>query len=73
MCGKDYEDNTRGSYKCPECEKKLALVKKLEMLNKAENKLTRISGKHRMKNCIDISKEICLVRKRVMNGMKTFY
>lgn len=72
MCGKDYEDNTRGSYKCPECEKKLALVKKLEMLNKAENKLTRISGKHRMKNGIDVSKEICLVRKRVMNGIDKF-
>ena len=42
------------------------------MLNKAENKLTRISGKHRMKNGIDISKEICLVRKRVMNGIDKF-
>lgn len=72
MCGKDYESNTRGSYKCPQCESKLALVKKLEMVDKAEYKLTRVSGKQRMKKGIDLSKEIFSVRKRVLNGIDRF-
>lgn len=72
MCGKDYESNARGSYKCPKCESKLALVKKLEIVDKAEYKLTRTSGRQRMKNGIDLSKEICTVKKRVANGIDRF-
>ena len=72
MCGKDFESNTRGCYKCPQCERKLALVKKLEMVDKAGNKLTRVSGKQRMKNGNDLFKEICSVRKRIANGIDKF-
>lgn len=72
MCGKDYENNTRISYKCSKCEQKLALVKKLEMVDKAEYKLTRVPGKQRMKNGNDLFKEICSVRKRIENGIDKF-
>lgn len=72
MCGKDYENNTRISYKCSKCEQKLALVKKLEMVDKAEYKLTRVPGKKRMKNGNDLFKEICSVRKRIANGIDKF-
>lgn len=72
MCGKEYENNTRTSYKCSKCEQKLALVKKLEMVDKAEYKLTRVPGKQRMKKGNDLFKEICSVRKRIANGIDKF-
>lgn len=72
MCGQNYENNTRGSYKCPKCEQKLALVKKLEMIDKAEYKLTRISGNKRMKRNIDLSSEIQNIRNRIIDGTDNF-
>ena len=72
MCGKDYENNTRKSYKCPQCEQKLIIVKKFEMIDKAENKLTRVSGKQRMKKNIDLSKEVQEIRKRIASKIDRF-
>ena len=50
MCGEDFENNIQASYKCPKCEEKLMLIKKLEMIDKAERKLTMISGRNRMRS-----------------------
>lgn len=72
MCGKDYENNVRKSYKCPQCDQKLMIVKKLEMIDKAENKLTRVSGRHRMKKNIDLSEEVQKIRNRIINKIDRF-
>lgn len=72
MCGKDYENNTRTSYKCPQCEQKLVFVKKLEMIDKAENKLTMVSGKNRKKRNIDLSNEVQEIRKRIARKIDKF-
>ena len=72
MCGEDFENNIQASYKCPKCEEKLMLIKKLEMIDKAERKLTMISGRNRMRKNIDLSLEIKTVRNKVISGKNKF-
>ena len=72
MCGEDFENNIESSYKCPKCEEKLMLIKKLEMIDKAERKLTMISGRNRMRKNIDLSLEIKTVRNKVISGKNKF-
>lgn len=72
MCGKDFEDNKRTSYKCPECEAKLALLKKVEMLDKAEKKLLNKPLNYLIKRPIDLSKEVQAIKKRVLDGKDRF-
>lgn len=72
MCGKDYENNKRVSYKCPKCEQKIVFIKKIETLDKAENKLNTVSGKYRAKKNIDLSKEVQNIRKRIISKKDKF-
>lgn len=72
MCGKDYENNSRTSYKCPVCENKIVAVKKLEMIDKAEYKLCKVGGRQRFKKNIDLSKEVQNVRKRILEKTDSF-
>lgn len=72
MCGKDYENNSKISYKCTSCENKLITVKKLEMIDKAEYKLCTVGGRQRFKKNIDLSKEVQNVRKRILEKTDSF-
>lgn len=65
LCGKDYENNTRTSYKCPKCEQNLLFIKKLEMIDKAESKLTMVSGRSKRKRNIDLSNEVKKIREKI--------
>lgn len=66
MCGSDYENNSASSYKCPKCEAKLNIIKKLEMLSKAENKIKRT------RRTVNLENAISNIRKRVINKIDVF-
>lgn len=70
MCGRDFENNVRISYKCPKCEQKLVFLRKLEMIDKAEHKLLSISGKPKIN--IDLSKEVQTIRERCAKRIDRF-
>lgn len=73
MCGKEYESEEYGTYTCAECEEKINLIKKMEMVDKARKLLEKKIGKSRiLKQKIDVSKFSELVKDRAIKGIDKF-
>ncbi len=72
MCSCDFEDDSRTKYICPQCEIKIQAIKKLKMLDRAEYDLTHFKGRMRAKRKVDLSKEVAVIRTKIINGIDTF-
>lgn len=73
MCGKKYTINKHNAYLCEECQDKIRLIKKFEMVDKAKSLLERRTGKCKgLKHKIDMSGFSDIVKDRVSKGIDCF-
>ena len=59
ICGEEFESGKANAYSCDKCESKIRLIKKMEMVDKAQRELEKRTGKKP-------------VKERVMNGIDNF-
>lgn len=73
ICGEDFESGKTNAYSCNKCESKIRLIKKMEMMDKAQKELEKRTGKMKsFKPKRDMSRYVKPVKERVMNGTDNF-
>lgn len=73
ICGAEFESGKTNAYSCDKCESKIRLIKKMEMIDKAQKELEKRTGKMKsFKPKRDMSRYVKLVKERVMNGIDNF-
>lgn len=71
-CGEVFENNTRNSYECPECEKKTKLLNLLHRADKATSKLKRFRKYMNQEDKDRLEKTIDYVKSRMIKGIDRF-
>lgn len=73
ICGAEFESGKTNDYSCDKCESKIRLIKKVEMIDKAQKELEKRTGKMKsFKPKRDMSRYVKPVKERVMNGIDNF-
>lgn len=73
ICGEEFESGKTNAYSCDKCESKIRLIKKMEMVDKAQRELEKRTGKMKsFKPKRNMSKYVKPVKERVMNGIDNF-
>ena len=73
ICGKEFESGKTTVYACDECERKIKLIKKMEMVDKAQKELEKQKCRTRnLKSKLDMSAYANSVKERVVNGIDSF-
>lgn len=73
ICDCEFESEKTNIYTCDKCESKIKLIKKMEMVDKAQKELEKRKGKmRRFKEKFDMSKYTNEVKNRVVNGIDNF-
>lgn len=73
ICGEEFESGKTNAYSCDKCESKIRLIKKMEMVDKAQRELEKRTGKMKsFKLKRDMSRYVKPVKERVMNGTDNF-
>ena len=71
FCGTILDDDSKSEYICPECESKMQLLKQLKMIDKATDKIRRMSERYFHKLKHEYKDERCLVAQKVIkDGFK---
>ena len=70
ICGKEFESGKTNVYACDECERKIKLIKKMEMVDKAQKELEKQKCRTRnLKSKLDMYAYANSVKERVVNGI----
>lgn len=73
ICGVEFENGKTNAYSCDKCENKIRLIKKMEMIDKAQKELEKRTGKMKsFKPKRDMSRYAKPVKERVMSGIDNF-
>lgn len=73
ICGENFESGKTNDYSCEKCESKIRLIKKIEMIDKAQKELEKRTGNMKsFKLKRDMSRYVKPVKERVMNGTDNF-
>lgn len=73
ICGAEFESGKTNAYSCDKCESKIRLIKKIEMIDKAQKELEKRTGKFKsFKPKRNMSRYVKPVKERVMNGTDNF-
>lgn len=73
MCGTEFESDKADIYACEDCQKKMKLIKKMEMIDKARKEMEKRKGRNRsLKPKLDMSKYSDLVKDRVIKEIDNF-
>lgn len=73
ICGTEFESGKTNAYSCDKCENKIRMIKKMEMIDKAQIELEKRTGKMKsFKQKREMSRYVEPVKERVMNGIDNF-
>lgn len=73
ICGEEFESGKTNAYSCDIGESKIRLIKKMEMVDKAQRELEKRTGRMKsFKPKRDMSRYAKPVKERVMNGIDNF-
>lgn len=73
VCGEEFESGKTNAYSCDIGESKIRLIKKMEMVDKAQRELEKRTGRTKsFKPKRDMSRYAKPVKERVMNGIDNF-
>ena len=73
ICGEEFESGKTNAYACAKCERKIKLIKKMEMVDKAQKELEKRKGRMRStKPKLDMSAYANSVKQRVVDGIDSF-
>lgn len=72
ICCSKFESN-KNKYYCDKCDKKIKLVKRLEMVDNAEKLINKKPRNlRRIIDDIDVSENVKIIKKRIINGIDKF-
>lgn len=73
ICENEFENRKTNIYTCDKCENKIKLIKKMEMVDKAQKELEKRKGKMKsFKTKLDMSKYANEIKNRVISGIDNF-